>query len=117
MRRYFLAFSLAFCLAACANASSAPQRFSGTWDWHFEMSSFTSDAGEGPYWLHGEGQVWEDLNRPFNEAGLGPWGQLRVVVEGELSAPGQYGHLGAYTRELRVTRMINAELLASSPRR
>jgi hypothetical protein len=116
MRRLFLIAIVGLALAACASAEPA-RRYSGTWDWHFETSSFAADAGEGPYWLHAEGQAWEDLNAPFRAAGLGPWGQLRVVIQGELSQPGRYGHLGAYSRQLRVTRVISAELLAASPRR
>ena len=117
MKRAFLIGLLGLALAACVSAAPASQRLSGTWDWQFETSAFTTDAGEGPFWLHAEGQAWEDLNAPFREAGLGPWGQLRVVVEGELSEAGQYGHLGAYSRQLIVTRVVRAELLASSPRR
>ncbi len=117
MRRAFLASLFGFALAACASSDAPPtQRFSGVWEWHFETSSFTTHSGEGPYWLHGEGQVWEDLNAPFARAGAGPWGQVRLVIDGELSAPGQYGHLGAYARELRVTRVIEAELIASRQR-
>jgi len=107
MRRAFLVSLLGLLLAACASASaSQTQRFSGTWDWHFETSAFTTDAGEGPYWLAGDGAVWDQLSAPFSESG--PWGRAHLIVEGRLSPPGQYGHLGAYSRELRVTRVMEA---------
>ncbi len=61
--------------------------------------------------LAGDGDNWPQLTAPFAQAG-GPWGQAHIVVEGELSAPGQYGHLGAYTRELRVTRVIESRLVS-----
>ena len=104
MRRAFLTGLLA--LAACAStAPAAPHRYSGSWDFHFETSSFVTDEGEGPYWLSGEGEVWPQLTAPLQASG-GPWGQVHIVIEGELSEPGHYGHMGAYERELRVTRVI-----------
>jgi hypothetical protein len=116
MKRIFLAGLLGLALAACASAAPQTPRFTGTWDWHFETSSFTTDAGEGPYWLHAEGDAWDALNAPFSAAGQGAWGRLHLVIEGELSTPGRYGHLGAYERELRVTRVIDADLISASRR-
>jgi hypothetical protein len=113
MRRAFLSGLLA--LAACATtAPAAGQHYSGTWEFHFETSAFVTDAGDGPYWLVGEGDVWPQLTAPFSQTGS-PWGRAHVVVEGELSAPGQYGHLGAYARELRVTRVIETQLVSAQP--
>lgn len=112
--RSFLLIGLVALAACVSSAPSAPRRFSGAWDFHFETSAFVSDAGEGPYWLAGDGDVWPQLTAPFAPTG-NPWGAAHVIVEGELSAPGQYGHLGAYERELRVTRVIESRLI-SSPR-
>ncbi len=109
MRRAFLAG--VFALAACASAPVGPPRFSGSWEFHFETSAFRTDAGEGPYWLAGDGEVWPQLTAPLTQAGS-PWGEAHIVVEGELSAPGSYGHLGAYARELRVTRVIESRLVS-----
>lgn len=111
MRRKFLIGLAGFTLAACASAPAGPRRFSGSWAFHFETSAFRTDAGEGPYWLAGDGDVWPQLTAPFTQAGS-PWGELYIVVEGELSAPGQYGHLGAYKHELRVTRVIESRLVS-----
>jgi hypothetical protein len=113
MRRAFLAALLGLALSACATPA-APQRYSGTWDWHFETSSFTTDDGRGPWWLHAEGAAWEQLNAPLR-AGGGPWGRVHLVVEGHLSAPGHYGHMAAYEREFRVTRVIEARLISTRP--
>lgn len=111
MRRIFLAGLLA--LTACASATSAtPPRYSGTWDFHFETSAFVSDTGDGPYWLAADGDTWPQLTAPLSETG-GPWGSVHVVVEGDLSAPGHYGHLGAYEHALRVTRVIEARLISA----
>ncbi|NWG53997.1 MAG: hypothetical protein HXY28_09780 [Hydrogenophilaceae bacterium] len=105
-RRALLA--AAFVLSACAaTPRPTPQRYEGRWDFHFETSSFTTADGEGPWWLAADGEVWPILTAPFAETG-GPWGVLEIVIEGELSEPGRYGHLGAYERELRVTRVISS---------
>jgi hypothetical protein len=112
MRRRELLAALALVSAGCAStASEAPATYLGEWEWRFETSSFASSDGRGPWWLSGEGEVWEQISAPITQAGNGPWGRVRLTVEGELSAPGTYGHLGAYERELRVTRVIRAELI------
>ena len=114
MRRAFLAGLMAFALASCATegASGVSRQFTGVWDWHFETSSFTSNTGQGPYWLVAEGNTQEQLSAPLREAG-GPWGRVAIVVEGTLSGSGRYGHMGAYARELHVTRVIEARLISA----
>lgn len=114
MRRALLALLIASALAACASAPAGPQRYAGNWEFQFETSGFVTDSGEGPYWLAAEGDNWPLLIAPFSDAGS-PWGRAHIVVEGELSPEGQHGHLGAYKRELRVTRVI-ASTLVSAPR-
>ncbi|MEZ5996260.1 MAG: hypothetical protein R3C25_10955 [Hyphomonadaceae bacterium] len=113
MRRTFLAALLGLALAACATDDQAmPTRYEGTWAFHFETSSFVADGGGDPAWLVAEGDVWRQLTAPLAVAG-GPWGSAHIVVEGALSPPGHYGHLGAYTRELRVTRVIETRLISA----
>lgn len=116
VRRTFLVGLIGLSLAACASAAPASgQRFAGTWDWRFETSSFVTDDGQGPWWLSADGPTWEQVAAPLTQSGRGPWGRVRLVVEGRLSAPGRYGHLGAYEREFRVTRVIEATLTAAEP--
>src|SRR5262245_15911691 len=116
MKRDFLAGLLAallgVALSACVTGEPSTQRFSGVWDWHFEPNSFVTDAGEGPYWLVGDGSTWSELTAPFPQTGR-PWGRTHIVVEGWLSRPGHYGHMGAYARELHITRVIESRLIAS----
>lgn len=111
LRREFIT-GLGVLAAGCASSSGEPTAvYSGEWEWRFETSSFAPTDRRGPWWLAGEGDVWDQLSAPIMQAGNGPWGRVRLVIEGELSAPGRYGHLGAYERELRVTRVIQAELI------
>ena len=114
MKRAFLIGLLALALSSCSTPQGARRTFTGVWEWSFETSSFRTDRGVGPYWLTAEGDNWEQLVQPLRASGQGPWGKVAVVVEGDLSAPGQYGHLGAYSHQLRVTRVIEARLISSS---
>lgn len=113
MRRGFLIGLLALSLTACASAQAGPQRYSGTWAWGFETSAFLTDGGQGPYWLEAEGPLWSEIGAPIERSGRGPWGRVHLIVEGELSPAGQFGHLGAYRHKLRVTRVIQAELISA----
>ena len=116
MRRAILAGLLALPLAACATATGGAQTFSGEWEWSFETSAFRTEDGRGPWWLSAEGSAWDDVIAPIQRSGGGPWGRVTLIVEARLSAPGRYGHMGAYEREIRVTRVISARLSsASSP--
>lgn len=114
MRRAFLLGLLGVALPACASSAPAEsRRYSGIWAWSFETSAFLPDGGEGPYWLEAEGPVWRELTAPIERSGRGPWGRVHVVVEGQMSAEGQFGHLGAYRRKLRVTRVVQAALISA----
>jgi hypothetical protein len=114
MRRAFLFGLAALALSACASTSAGANRYSGEFNWGFETSAFTTDSGQGPYWLSAEPMVWDQLVAPIRTSGGGPWGRVHLVVEGELSAPGHYGQMGAYQRQLRVTRVIDARLISAS---
>lgn len=114
MRHAFLLGLASLVLAACASPASArAQRFSGSYDWHFETSSFRPDGGGGPYWLSGEGDTLERITAALGHSGRGTWGQFHIVVEGRLSEEGRYGHMGGYRRELHVTRVIETRLISS----
>lgn len=111
MKRFFLAGLVGLALASCVTPAPAAQRYSGEFVWGFEMSSFRSDDGRGPYWLSSEADAWAQIVAPIEQEGRGPWGRVHLVVEGRLSGAGHYGQLGAYEHELRVTRVIASGLI------
>ena len=89
-----------------ATASETSQ-YSGWYRRSFEQSAFWTDDGDGPWWLTADGEAWETLmEHHVDGPGRGGRTTVRLTVEGMLSAPGQYGHLGAYARELTVERVI-----------
>ncbi len=117
MRRAVIMLLTSCFLGACAGqARDHVDRFSGLFTFGFETSAFVSDDGLGPWWLSSHGEVWPDVVAPIDAEGRGPWGQAHLVVEGVLSKPGRYGHLGAYSRELVVTRVIEAQRVPASGR-
>ena len=102
----------ALALAACTTSQASGHSISGTLSISFETSSFHTDDGQGPYWLSAEGDAWSAITAPLQQPGRPAWGRVHLVVEGDLSAPGHYGHMGAYSRSLRVTRVIESRLIS-----
>jgi len=85
------------------------ERYSGFYRQGFEQSDFYPGDGGGPWWLSYDGDFWSRIE-PFGKgAGRGNYVLVRIEVAGELSAVGDYGHLGAYQRELRVERLLSVD--------
>jgi len=102
-----LALSLA--LAACTT-HSGPQRFAGLYALGFEMQAFTADGSNETWWATLEPQAQAERKAALPENAAPRFGsRIRAEVEGTLSEPGHYGHLGAYPRQLTITRVISAK--------
>ena len=80
------------------------QVFEGDYAIDYETSAFRPDGAADPAWLAG----WED--RPGDNGGLTRRYHLRFVGRQTLE-PGKYGALGAYGREVLITRLISRRLL------
>lgn len=109
MIRVATAVAALLLLAACAS-HSATQRFTGTYALAFEMQAFKADGNSESWWAMLEPQAQAQLKAalPANAAPrLGS--RIRAEVEGTLSEPGHYGHLGAYPRQLTITRVLSAK--------
>ena len=93
-------------LASCAGDRAEPQTFAGVYRIGFETQAFWPAEGGGPYWVEGDKASLAALAGAVSKANGGlQWGGIAVEVEGLLSPPGKYGHLEAYGRSLRVTRV------------
>ncbi len=85
------------------------QIHSGLFRQGFEQSVFYPDTGAGPWWFTYDGDLWSQIEAFATGTGRGVAVVVRLEVEGVLSAPGEYGHLGSYDRELITSRIISIE--------
>ena len=69
----------------------------------WEFSDFTAVGSTETWWLSGSLQPIYPYEEGYHPHGV----HLFITVEGQLSSPGHYGHLGRFPRELRVTRVIS----------
>ena len=94
------------------------QILKGVFETGFEHSGFYANAvcpeGTGSFWVSWtpESMFAERLE---GETGVDPFSEpdvlaFRVTVRGEVSPPGEYGHLGQYPREVTVFELIDAEI-------
>lgn len=104
-------------LPACADPSSdwpSEGIYDGYYFGGFEQSEFRPVGSRGVrWWLNGDLSA---VNERFHihldgrfEREHPPVSPVRIRVQGQLSRPGQYGHMSAYSRELTVTRVLQAE--------
>jgi hypothetical protein len=118
--RLHVIFLVAVAATSCArprtSAIPTPGTFRGVYQTAFEMIAFTPcNSGERWWVTPVNAPGWNSLQRALHRidpiaSGPGRVQRAYVELQGDTSATGQFGHLGAYTRELRVTRV-----LASAP--
>ncbi len=109
MTRIATAIALALLLAACTT-HTGPQRFSGVYALAFEMQAFTADGSGESWWATLEPKAQAEMKAALPpNAGPRFGSRIRAVVEGTLSEPGHYGHMGAYPRHLTITHVVSAK--------
>lgn len=112
MRTPRIAAGLLLALTACTPgfADSSSRLYRGVYVQSFETSSFTACGSGERWWLtFASGAAASDFSERVGGTGSATWGkQVYVEWEGTPSEPGEYGHLGAYAREFRVTRVREA---------
>ncbi len=85
----------------------------------FEVASFVPcDLGTAPgdgqgYWLHADPGV--ELYDAYHTAVGEDYLPAYLHFTGRLSPPGEYGHLGAYTREVTITQIIEINATGVCP--
>jgi hypothetical protein len=78
--------------------------YSGSYLAGCELSDFTPNGHTETWWLSGN---LEAIHRRIEGHHPEPRNPVFITVEGQLSSPGRYGHLGRFPRELRVIRVIS----------
>jgi hypothetical protein len=110
MTRIAAAMALSLLLAACTTPTG-PQRFTGVYALAFEMQAFTADGRGETWWATLEPKAQAEMKAALPPTQGPRFGsRIRAEVEGTLSEPGQYGHLGAYPRHLTITHVLSAKL-------
>lgn len=111
--RVFVLATATLLLTACSSTGPAAQRFTGLYADGFEMRVFTADGSKETWWVRPEPQAQAALNAAKGPNAK-PFGyRIRCEIEGRLSPPGHYGHMGMNPRELTITRVISAKLEAA----
>jgi hypothetical protein len=85
----------------------ATRVFRGTYRSGFENSTFYPEGSKCFWWVSGDlGALGKELDRrwPYGEA------TATVQVEGTLTAPGCYGHMGVARRELTVKKVVSFDI-------
>ena len=90
----------------CISHDGESKVFRGCYSYAYERSEFCPPGhspGADCYWLSGEAEaIKEVLGEPLPGRGV----RADMEVRATLSAPGNYGHYGASSRELRVSEII-----------
>lgn len=102
-------------LVACSQPGAVPaaQTYAGCYFSGEEQSEFRPRGTQEMWWLRG------DLGEALGPSAIPAPGQFMrgrsvfLVVQGQLSGQGHYGHMGQYTRTLTVLRVVSAR--APSP--
>ncbi len=98
-------------LLSCSSAknSSEIQLYRGEYRSGFELSAFVPENGKERWWLSFAGDVDRSkLNTTVATERRFDSNNYKLLIKGKLSEKGHYGHMGAYTREITVTEIIEA---------
>src|SRR5258708_3312315 len=109
MRRLTLILTIVLAVfgSSCANISAllhTSRVYHGNFDFHRFGIEFIPDGTDDEWCLTGD--IDGLPGRPTWPQFSGQNVMRHIVVRGQLSLPGHYGHLRACTRELRVTEVI-----------
>jgi hypothetical protein len=112
LRALLAALLLSACAAAETHEARETRLYGGVLSIGFEQVAFVADGAAEPWWASFEAETWQGAVAPLQTRCAMPWGAVHLIVEGEVSEPGQYGHLGAYKRELRVTSVRESRFMS-----
>jgi hypothetical protein len=95
---------LLFGLVACSGGAAEADVYEGHFIFGFETSSFEPCGQEEAWWVVGESLT--ELTQAYSDISPESYNPVFVRLRGEISKSGQYGHLGAYTREFQVLEVL-----------
>jgi len=89
-------------LGACASSitDARMERYEGFYTWGFEENGFRPCGSEESWWVT-EG----DLHSRYADVASQQYEAVYVELSGTVGPEGEYGHLGAYSRELAVEEL------------
>lgn len=91
-----------------AGCGSRADLHAGRYESGFETSAFYPCGSDEQWWVTADSAAWARLHAP--PARIDSAGYLEAVafvrLRGRVSPPGEYGHVGAYDRELRVSEVL-----------
>jgi len=96
---------LAICLASTNAQAEELATYSGYFVSGFETSSFLPDKTKERWWLTGNLTCPDVRDETKDIMARGPI--LYIVVRASVSEKGRHGHLGAYSREVKVSETIS----------
>ncbi|HEX6038230.1 hypothetical protein [Longimicrobium sp.] len=97
-------------LPVLASAAAPPRLVSGYYTVSWEQQSFTpcnrpvSFTDRGAWWVSNPGPMMP----AYRDLVEGDWGTIFVTVRADLTEPGQFGHLGGYSRAMAVVELVDA---------
>jgi hypothetical protein len=91
-------------LAACVSNLAEPEgeRFTGHYSQGFEVDSFRPCGSEESWWV----TQGDELRARYRALAPGPYEEVYVEVRGHAGPTGEFGHLGAYDRELAAGEVV-----------
>ncbi len=96
----------------CSSTASdwpAQGTFRGYYTHSFEVSQFTPQGTKEKWWLEGSIEdITKQLVAPRDETPKLK-SPVYIVVDGKLSKPGRFGHLGKYVRKLSVEKVLEVK--------
>lgn len=99
-------------LSACAATSAPTDIYSGYFRQGFEQSDFYTEDGDGPYWLTGSEEVYEELlTYLVRKEGRGSYITVQLTVRGELEKDGEFG-LGYHDTQITVNEIVDIKTIS-----
>lgn len=105
MKKFLLPLTL-LAATGCVSTIGGPdtRRLIGFYTWGFEVSAFQECGSDESWWVGADA----GLGQRHRELQTGQYQPIYVVIDGEVSVRGQFGHLGAYDRQIDVSRVVEA---------